>query len=303
MAKKIKKQTLKDLREEIDDASSTVADGILEVEEKAAVKVVEAVENVEEKVEDAAVEVKKERPWSKFASLKHFKKIGFASILLVAVGGVGASVYFYSQYSKTQVLGTQNDFSEVKSVVEDVATHMELPTEEPSVATVSDTEKLKNQPFFANAQNGDKVLIYQSSKKVILYRPSIDKIIEVAVLNLGDAVAVNQNPLIATGGATVTPTEASKTATVIILNGTTATGLTRRAEPLISDISGIEIIGRDNAQKNDYGKTIVINAGNAPAATVTAIAGMLNATVETLPETEAREGADIIVILGSDFIK
>ncbi len=54
--------------------------------------------------------------------------------------------------------------------------------EEPTIATVSDLDKLAGQEFFANAQLGDKVLIYYGAKKAILYRPSDNKIIELAPL-------------------------------------------------------------------------------------------------------------------------
>lgn len=57
--------------------------------------------------------------------------------------------------------------------------------ETPTLATVTDTEKLKGQAFFVNAKAGDKVIIYTNAKKAILYRPSENKIIEVAPLNIG----------------------------------------------------------------------------------------------------------------------
>jgi hypothetical protein len=50
------------------------------------------------------------------------------------------------------------------------------------MATVLEQDKLKDQPFFARAQNGDKVIIYTQNKKAILYRPSENRIIEVAPL-------------------------------------------------------------------------------------------------------------------------
>lgn len=54
--------------------------------------------------------------------------------------------------------------------------------EEPTIATVSDLSKLENKPFFKNAQLGDKVIIYTKSRKAILYRPTENKIIELAPL-------------------------------------------------------------------------------------------------------------------------
>jgi hypothetical protein len=54
------------------------------------------------------------------------------------------------------------------------------------VATVSDPEKLKEQPFFTQAKKGDKLLIYAKARKAILYDPAINKIIEVSTLNIGN---------------------------------------------------------------------------------------------------------------------
>ena len=61
-----------------------------------------------------------------------------------------------------------------------------LPEDEiPTVATVSDPEKLKEQPFFSDAKKGDKVLIYANAKKAILYDPMANKIVTVAPINIG----------------------------------------------------------------------------------------------------------------------
>ena len=57
---------------------------------------------------------------------------------------------------------------------------MLLPQNEtPTLATVSDLHALEGQAFFKNAKEGDKVLMYLRSQRAILYRPSIDRIIEV----------------------------------------------------------------------------------------------------------------------------
>lgn len=63
---------------------------------------------------------------------------------------------------------------------------VELPDEQPTVATVSDVSKLQGQQFFAKAQNGDKVLIFTNARRAVLYRPSTNKVIEFAPVNIGD---------------------------------------------------------------------------------------------------------------------
>jgi hypothetical protein len=64
---------------------------------------------------------------------------------------------------------------------------MVLPeNEQPTIATVTDPSKLSGQSFFAHAKVGDRVLLYAAAKKAILYDPNINKIIEVAPINLDD---------------------------------------------------------------------------------------------------------------------
>jgi hypothetical protein len=76
-----------------------------------------------------------------------------------------------------QVLGSQ----ESSQLVGQLGKLIILPqNEQPTIATVSDTEKLKGQPFFINAKVGDKVFIYSQAQKAILFRPQENKIVEVA---------------------------------------------------------------------------------------------------------------------------
>ncbi len=71
-----------------------------------------------------------------------------------------------------------------------VGRHYVLPNEEPALATVEDKTKL-NSDFLRSAENGDKLLIYQKSKKVILYRPGIDRIIEVGPISIADTTGTS----------------------------------------------------------------------------------------------------------------
>lgn len=103
----------------------------------------------------------------------------------IVLGGLivfGIIKFQESRSKQNTVLGAQVQAD--KTVVQ-VGKLMELPTGEiPTIATVSDVNKLKNQPFFSKARNDDKVLVFTQAKEAILYRPSINKIIEVASINL-----------------------------------------------------------------------------------------------------------------------
>jgi len=119
------------------------------------------------------------------------KKLVYLLIIgIFIVLAIGISSYFYIQYSNTKKLLNKEQTSskeDVSKTIQQVGKLIELPDETPTVATVSDVEKLKSQAFFSKAQNGDKVLIFTDSKKAILYRPSTKKIIEVSALNIGDS--------------------------------------------------------------------------------------------------------------------
>lgn len=79
---------------------------------------------------------------------------------------------------------------EIRQTVEEVGKVVSLPEgEDPVVATVTDKEKLKDQPFFAKAENGDKVLIYAKARRIYLYRPGDNKLLEAAPLNIGQDAA------------------------------------------------------------------------------------------------------------------
>lgn len=110
--------------------------------------------------------------------------------LVVIIILLATSVYFGYQYYLLTQDPQQVAQSEAKRLVSEVSRLVVLPAEEtPTIATVSDPEALKSQAFFAGSEKGDKVLIYTKSQKAILYRPSINKIIQIAPINIGGAQA------------------------------------------------------------------------------------------------------------------
>lgn len=76
---------------------------------------------------------------------------------------------------------------EAKQLNTEVGQLVVLPTDEtPSIATVADATKLKQQSTgFENAQNGDKLLIYTQAKQIIVYRPSSKKVVSIVQITLG----------------------------------------------------------------------------------------------------------------------
>ncbi len=60
---------------------------------------------------------------------------------------------------------------------------MVLPAgEQPIPALVKDEAKFADNPVFEGVKNGDKLLIYQEKRKVIIYRPSTKQIVNVITI-------------------------------------------------------------------------------------------------------------------------
>ena len=122
---------------------------------------------------------------------KRIRLIIFTVLLLGFIGMSGVAFYFYQKSSSNSVAMVDSKKKEQIAIttpaglIQAVGKLILLPTgEEPTIATVSDPSKLKDQPFFANAKAGDKVLIYQNAKKAYLYSVTENKLIEVAPINL-----------------------------------------------------------------------------------------------------------------------
>lgn len=120
--------------------------------------------------------------------IEEWTKKNILSILVaLLVAAAGTTYYFYGEYVSLKKDPGKAATEETKKLVAAVGKLIVLPLgETPTIATVSDPEKLKDQPFFAKAKVGDKVLIYRQAKKAIIYDPAENKIVEVAPINIGE---------------------------------------------------------------------------------------------------------------------
>jgi len=230
-----------------------------------------------------------------FSAIATKYKIIIGVAILVVAASI-PSVYFYTQYQKAQARvdnPTAAAKEDAKDVVAAIGKLIMLPAgEDPTIATVSDATKLKDQAFFANAQNGDRVLIYSKAKKAILYRASIQKIIEVGPVN----ISPNATPSAQLSGSAAQPAY-----TVVLRNGTDIVGLTQKIEDKLKVSDGaVSVTDRGNAVKRDYATSIVIDVKGDKSAVAAQIAKSLGMTVSALPAGEPKPAADFLIILGAD---
>lgn len=224
-------------------------------------------------------------------------------LLIIALVGIGIAAFSFYKYNKTQkelqamkkstTASQKASSDQLSKILAEVSKIIKLPEGEvPTMATISDVSKLKDQAFFRNSKNGDILLVYNKAAKAILYNPTDKKIVEVA-------------PLSGTGNiSSPSPTSAPLQPKVIIRNGTTTPNLAAKIETEVKKVSpDILIVGRENAARGTYDKTIVVVLNPKVQEIAQNITKVLNASVAELPTWENKPaGVDIIIIIGKDKI-
>jgi hypothetical protein len=233
------------------------------------------------------------------------KKKYFSTILIVVLLlSFGLTFYFYKKYQTVQkTLQKQLSPDDREKLIAQVGKLIELPKEEPTVASISDKEKLKNQPFFQNASNGDKVLIFTKAKKAILYRPSINKIIEVSQINLeasSPAPIISSTKIIESPSPAV-PTTIENKVKIAIYNGTKIKGLaSQKSDLILEKVDNIEVVAVDNTV-GDYNTNMIINLKKVSNNIIQQLNKIVPVKVVTLPKGEtAPTDADLLLIIGKE---
>jgi hypothetical protein len=179
---------------------------------------------------------------------------------------------------------------EEEELVRKVRKLIELPEDEkPTVATVTDKEELGDQVFFNKAKEGDKVLIYTNARKVVLYRPSENRVVEVGNVNIENQEEV----------AGLEDIQVSNR--FVILNGTNTSGLTREIEQELKEaMPDAEVIKRANAE-TAYEESILVDINGSRESEAEELAGKLGMRTSLLPGTETKpEDVDFLIIVGED---
>jgi hypothetical protein len=229
---------------------------------------------------------------------------GMTTALLI--GAIGYRMYSASLVPPST---STSNAEEAKKLVEKIGQYMELPTGSvPTLATVTDIAKLKNQAFFARAANGDKVLIYADAKKAILYRPQTNKIIDVAPLVTSQTDMTgspSSEPVTSPAAAVPTAPAAKKAYTFVLYNGSSKNGVTNTFEKtLTTKFPGSTVLDKSVAKSRTYEKSALIDLKNAGTAVAAPYAAAFNLMLTTLPPGEtAPKDADFLIILGSDQVK
>jgi len=206
--------------------------------------------------------------------------------------------YYYGQTMdlRSEVAQLKKDPQEIAkeetaALVEKVSKLVVLPSgEEPVVATVTDKEKLKDQPVFEKAENGDKILIYSQAKKAYIYSPEKNVVVDIIPVNIGESMlnipgVDEKNPL-----------------RVALYNGSKNPGMTTELEKRIKEknVLGVSVTAKANASNSDYARTTVFDVTGRKGEQAVALAKLLGGEVSTV-SSEMKPNADMLVVIGADF--
>lgn len=148
------------------------------------------------------------------ASVQNFLLKPSTLVILSVISAAAAGGSYFYAISQGKMMAKTNSpqasVDETKALLNKVSKLVVLPEgEDPTVATVTDIDKLKDQAFFIKAKNGDKVLIYTRAKKAYLYDPQINKILDIAPVNIGTGAGQVSGQAIEKK-STPTPTKAQR---------------------------------------------------------------------------------------------
>lgn len=227
-----------------------------------------------------------------------FKVMGISLVILAGAGFLEWKYALSDDLISFFTPGTREE-REIQSLIKAVSDRALVPDNEvPTLATVTNKEILKDEPFFAQAENDDKVLIYSDAKIAFLYRPKVQKLIAIAPLTL-DVQATPVIPTLEAEKEASTSTDGALTLT--LYNGTTIPGLTSRAEQKFTAAgASVDIADKTNATQKTYEKSILIVLNTSKTAELEAFAKQFGYTIASLPAEEKAPASDGLIILGTD---
>ena len=145
---------------------------------------------------------------SKNMHKKHTSRLLKRILILLVLVGIVAGLYYRVSHSPSAKQAKAK--AEMTSLTKSVSKLMIVPEGEPIVFDVTDPESLtKQQVFFAGAQKGDKLLIYNDARKAVIYSPSRD-----IIVNVGP-VTFDQNQAAPAGAAIQPAAKAPAPATTV----------------------------------------------------------------------------------------
>ncbi len=157
-----------------------------------------------------------QRRLSRFRRCLLFVRRFFVWFLLVALALWSYGFYELGRYVVYQENPELAGQQLATDTLNKVGQLIQLPADEtPTMATIKNAASIKQtQPFLADAEDGDILIVYSNAKIAILYRPSENKLIAVGPVTSVSGSPQAQQPITVTSdSATTTATTKNDTST------------------------------------------------------------------------------------------
>ena len=233
------------------------------------------------------------------------KKKGLVVLIVIVV--VTAAIIT----SKAIKLSSTKKLNVDQEILESVAEVVLLPNEAPQFATVSNVNQLKEQVFFKDAQNNDRVIIFPQAAKAILYRPSIDRVINIGPVTLEQPTTqddkITDEPEV---GDSVDPTptisdakdEEVKSISTTLLNGSPTKGVTHDMEKVLKkNFDNITVSEKATAKKDNYEKSLILVNSNVDKLIIENLAREIKAEITQELTDEKTYQTDLVIVIGNNF--
>ncbi len=114
----------------------------------------------------------------------------FSILALLLVVAIATSTLLFVKYRDAL---HDNPQREREHILTTIRTVVQLPKETPGFSTVIDVSKLTNPILKKRAQNGDRLIIFAKSKRLVIYRPATGKVIDMLTIQSNDVSAATSN--------------------------------------------------------------------------------------------------------------
>lgn len=95
--------------------------------------------------------------------------------VLVAFAGIGG--YFSYKY-----FSEKDNRIDAQSLTKQLGKTVDLPNEQPIIFTIADKSKLSSKVLSSRVSDGDTLLFFKSANRVVIYRPSTKKIVDMLTI-------------------------------------------------------------------------------------------------------------------------
>ena len=217
--------------------------------------------------------------------------------LLIALAGFGWSFYSYQsvkkevQILKDPQLASQLSEQQTKALLEKLSKLIILPADpNPVVAVINDVEALAaDQDFYKDANNGDKVILFQKDSKAIIYNEEANRLVNVGPIYFNNADGTPQAAV-----------NAADRLNIELRNGTSQAGGTTAVRDQLVKNYAFNVTRLGKAAKSDYtGYVLVDGTDGSKASLIESLQKELGATVvKEVPTGEADLKTEVMIIVG-----